>query len=310
MKSALFVGDINVDIIMGGLATFPVLDREVTCTSYDVTLGSAAAICACAYASLGGDASFLGLAGQDDDGEFMLKGMERFGIDTSLVTRTDRVRTGVTVNLIFGGTRSQVTYPGTIAEYDGSEITRELLEQFDHIHLAGPYQQTRFRPKITAVLQLARGLSKTTSLDPQWDPAETWEMMDEWLPLLNYLFLNEDEAISYTGASDPEEALLRLKEQTVMPVIKLGPQGVRLMCEGQPLRIPAKKVEMVDTTGAGDTFDAAFLFGRLEKGMDIVAAARFGNAAAGRSCTFPGGVEARSSYEAVLEFIREKEDRE
>lgn len=308
MKKVLFVGDINVDIIMGGLETPPILDREVTCSSYDLTIGSAAAICACAYASLGGRASFLGLAGQDDDGEFMLRGMAEFGIDTSLVTRTDQVRTGVTVNLIFKGTRSQVTYPGTIAEYDGREITEELVHGFDHIHLAGPYQQTRFRPKISGVLQVARDLGKTTSLDPQWDPVETWEKMDEWLPLLNYLFLNEDEALSYTGATESDEALLWLNERTEMPVIKLGPQGALLMCEGQPVRIPAKRVEIVDTTGAGDTFDAAFLYGRLERGMDVVGATRFGNAAAGRSCTFPGGVEARSSYEAVLEFIREKQD--
>lgn len=308
MKKVLFVGDINIDIIMGGLATPPVLDREVTCSSYDVTLGSAAAICACAYASLGGDASFAGLAGVDDDGEFMMKGMEHFGVNTDLVSRTDKVRTGVTVNLIYEGTRSQVTYPGTIAEYDGSELTEELLGRFDHLHLAGPYQQTRFRPRITAVLGLARHLGKTTSLDTQWDPAETWESLEGWLARLDYLFVNEDEAISFTGVADPEKALLKLAERTAMPVIKLGPRGVLLISDGQPVRIPAKKVEVVDTTGAGDSFDAAFLFGRLEKGMDAIAAARFGNAAAGRSCTFPGGVEARSSYEAVVEFIREKED--
>ncbi|HLV00097.1 MAG TPA: carbohydrate kinase family protein [Acidobacteriota bacterium] len=308
MKTVLFVGDINIDIIMGGLTTLPVVDREITCSSYDVTLGSAAAICACAYASLGGDASFAGLAGMDDDGEFMLRGMKSFGVNTDLVRRTHKVRTGVTVNLIYEDTRSQVTYPGTIAEYDGSELTEELLGRFDHLHLAGPYQQTRFRPRISVVLDLARRLGKTTSLDTQWDPTETWEFLDDWLPVLDYLFLNEDEALSFTGVADPEKALLKLAGRTAMPVIKLGPRGALVICDGQPVRIPAKKVEVVDTTGAGDTFDAAFLFGRLEKGMDVIAAARFGNAAAGRSCTFPGGVEARSSYEAVLEFIREKED--
>src|SRR4051812_6947693 len=76
MKKLLFVGDINVDVLMGGLVSLPVIDREITCSSFDIAIGSSAVICAAAFASLGGNASFLGLAGSDDYGEFMLRGMK------------------------------------------------------------------------------------------------------------------------------------------------------------------------------------------------------------------------------------------
>lgn len=305
MCKVLFVGDINVDIIMGGLVSPPQLDKEVTCESYELTLGSSAAICACAYAALGGQAWFSGLAGNDDYGEFMIKGMQGFGIHTEHIEKTEEVQTGVTVNLIYKQTRSQVTYPGTIAHFSGENLTGELLREFDHVHFAGPYQQTKFRPRITSMLKLVETLGVTSSLDPQWDPTEQWEYVEEWLPLLSFFFLNEDEAKSITGKANVVEAFRTLKQATRCPVVKLGERGVLVEVDGEQRVIPAFETEVVDTTGAGDSFDAAFLYAVLEKKAPILAAAEFANAAAARSCCFAGGVNARSTFEDVRQFMRE-----
>jgi len=304
-KKVLAIGDINVDIMMGGLASLPQVDREITCQSFEITMGSSAAIFAVAYACLGGRISFLGLAGKDAYGDFMLDGMKRFGISTDLVRRTDRVKTGVTVNLIYQNTRSQVTYPGTISEFSGADVDEQVFRGFDHVHFAGPYQQTRFRPEITRLLQLAKGLGMTSSLDPQWDATGRWEYMADWLPLLTYLFVNEDEAKSIAGATDLETACTSLAARTDHPLVKAGAAGVYLVDTGKVVQIPGTPVEVVDTTGAGDTFDAAFLFERLDGGKDLTEAARFANAAAARSCKFVGGVGARSSYEDVVDFLTE-----
>jgi sugar/nucleoside kinase (ribokinase family) len=100
MMRALFIGDICVDIMMGGMESLPIVDREITCKSFEVTLGGSTVLCACAFAALGGSASFLGLAGNDDYGDFSIRGMQSFGINTDLVRRTNEVKTGVTLNLI------------------------------------------------------------------------------------------------------------------------------------------------------------------------------------------------------------------
>ncbi len=305
MKKVLFVGDINVDVIMGGLETFPVKDREITCKSFEITMGSPAVICACAYASLGGKASFLGLAGNDDYGDFMLKEMKDFNIKTDLVSRTDKVKTGVTVNLIFRHTRTQVTYPGTIAEFSGSNVDKSKLAQFDHIHFAGPYLQTRFVSEITNLLIYVRKKGITTSLDPQWDTGEKWKYMEEWLPLLTYLFVNTDEARSITGASSLDEACGELARNTRCPLIKAGKKGVYVSDGGTIHLIPAMKVEVADTTGAGDSFAGGFLFATLEKKMSTYDAAAFANAVAARSCTFVGGTNARSTFEDIIKIIGE-----
>jgi ribokinase len=296
----LAIGDINVDIMLGGLASLPLVDREVHCESFEITVGSTAAIFACAYASLGGQVSFLGLAGCDDYGDYMLKSMDSFGIDTSLVRRTDSVKTGVTVNLIHGKTRSQVTYLGTIAEFSGEDIGADELKGFDHVHFAGPFSQKRFRPHIERLLDLAAGQGASTSLDTQWDPQEAWEGLAQWMPLLDYLFVNQDEALSISRTDGVEEACRWLAARTRFPLVKVGAEGTWLIIDGEPQRIPSFPVQLVDTTGAGDTFDAAFLFAGKVKGMATAEAVRFANAAAARSCQFVGGVAARSTFEDVL----------
>ena len=85
------------------------------------------------------------------------------------------------------------------------------------MHFAGPYQQTRFRPEITRLLKLAKDLGMTSSLDPQWDASGRWEYMADWLPLLTYLFVNDDEAKSIAGASDVEQACVWLAAPHSLP---------------------------------------------------------------------------------------------
>ncbi len=303
MKRVLFIGDINVDVMMSGLESLPVPDREVTCATFDTTMGSSAVICASVYAALGGHAAMLGLVGTDDYGEFMMRGMRALGIDTRLVRRTDTVRTGVTVNLIHGRSRTQITYPGTITAFDGADIDRATLWGFDHLHFAGPYLQTRFRPHIQRLLELAKEMHISTSLDPQWDSSQKWEWMAGWLPRLTWFFPNADEAVSITHAPNSQEACALLARQTPQPIVKAGKQGSFLWENSRVMPVPMIDVPVVDTTGAGDAFDAGFLFASLEQGMPLREAARFATATASRSCMFVGGVAAHSSVADVLQIL-------
>ncbi len=103
------------------------------------------------------------------------------------------------------------------------------------------------------------------------------------------------------GASDPLRALAA---RTRCPVIKNGADGASVMVDGRRLDLPATRVEVVDTIGAGDNFDAGFLYAAIEKGMTTAEAARVGNAAAARSCTFRGGTQARSTWQQVRDFMK------
>ena len=109
-----------------------------------------------------------------------------------------------------------------------------------------------------------------------------------------------------TGSPGPAEALLSLSARTRCPVVKAGTAGSWVMENGKAVLVPVFSVEVVDTIGAGDNYDAALLFALLEKGMTLREAARFANAAAARSCTFRGGTDARSSFQDIVRFMESR----
>ncbi len=303
-NTVLFVGDINVDLMMGGLESPPAVDREVTCATLALTMGSSVVIAAANYAGLGGSAAVAGLSGDDEYGRFMMAGMKERGLDTSLVQVSHEVGTGLTVNLIFDQTRTQITYPGTIATFEDISAIEANIDRYAHFHFSGVYQQHRFRPQLTALLEMIRDSGATASLDPQWDSSEKWEMIEEWLPLLTYFFVNEDEATSITGTASVADAFERLKTLTACPICKLGARGAIFAdADGATRTTPSFGVDVHDTTGAGDAFAAGVLFGGIERGMGLEESVRFANAVAARNCTEEGGINSCPSYEEITRFL-------
>ena len=285
MKPTLFIGDLNVDIVMSGLEGPIMKDKEIICERFQISMGSSAVFSACHYSRLGGDAHICGLAGNDGFGTFVLNGLKKYNVNTDLVQKSD-CTTGITVNLLEGRARSQITFPGTIEKFKGSSIIIENLSKFQHLHFSGVYLQHSLRPGIAEILRKAKNEGLTVSLDPQWDNTEKWELMDDWLPILDYLFLNEDEALSLSKSASVEDAYIHLKKLTSCPLIKVGARGVYY--NGRVY--PPVDVPVVDTTGAGDTFSAAFLYSLLCDQTAIEDALQRANAEASDTCTFIGGV--------------------
>jgi ribokinase len=303
VKPVVFLGDLNVDMIMDGLQGVPTPDHEIGCSSFDIVMGASCCIAAAAYARLGGAASVCGLSGTDDLGAFMRARLAEAGVKTGLVSRDPARKTGVTVNLVQENGRSQVTFPGAMGAFSTAHIPAGLFRRARHLHIAGVYQALSLIPDIASVLARAADAGATTSLDCQWDPTERWENLDAWLPRVDWLFVNEQEARSMTGEAEPQRALRALAARTRRPVLKAGSAGAWVMDGNGELHVPGQAVTVVDTIGAGDTFDAGFLFAVIEKDMETGPAARFANAAAARSCTFRGGTAAASTFQDVIRFM-------
>jgi len=298
----LFAGDANIDFQMTGLSSLPQVDKEILCTGFAAAIGGSTTICAAAYSTLGGSTSFCGLLGDDQNGRLMEKMLRDAGVGLDLLRFTGEHSTGVTVNLVHGSTRTQITYPGTLTTVDETDVILRAMGSFSHIHLSGVYPLARFLPRIGTVLLRARDAGVTSSLDTQWDQEETWRYLSEWLPVLTYLFVNEEESLSITKKADVDSAYSELASRTACPLIKMGASGVYA---GGRLH-PAFAVEVRDTTGAGDTFAAAFLFAIKEKSMPFDDAVRFGCAAAALCCTFTGGVSAEElRQDRVMRLMNE-----
>ena len=297
--SVLFAGDGNIDLQFTGLASPPQIDREVPCAEYAAAVGGSSTICAAAYSSLGGQAEFCGLFGDDENGRLLVRMLRSARVGLDLLRFTNECATGVTANLVYESTRTQVTYAGTLSIVEETDTLTREVGRFAHLHLAGLYPLAWFLPRVTDVLAAARAAGVTTSVTTQWDPSQEWKYLSDWLPLLSYLFVNEEEAFSITQRLSVEDAYAELAARTECPLITLGASGV--FARGR--RTSGVPVDVRDTTGAGDTFAAGFLFAVMEKQMRFDEALRYGCAAGALSCTYIGGVSSELRHDRVLKLL-------
>jgi sugar/nucleoside kinase (ribokinase family) len=304
MKKILVIGELNVDLIVSGLPSLPVLGHELTCTSFSRALGSSSAIFSRALAGLGAQVDFMGKVGADDNGRFMVEQLEEIGIGTAGVIVDPTVQTGVTISLTYPNEKAQITYPGSIAEYRLSDVNLGVLGDYIHLHMASMYLQTGLRPAFPELLRRARELGLTTSLDPGWDPAEQWDAgLFAALSAVDILFVNEHEVKAIAKTASVSEALSTLINYVGLVVAKLGPGGAVMANRDGVLESPAFPVEVVDTTGAGDSFDAGFIYKYIVEGRPKAEALRFANACGAVAVTRVGGASAVPSAAEVEAFL-------
>jgi sugar/nucleoside kinase (ribokinase family) len=260
-KRVLVVGEINVDLVCQGYHAFPNPGREVLVDDFQMVLGSASAICAMGLARLGTPVVFFGKLGADPLGDFCLTAMRERGIDITQVVVDPRLKTGVTVAITSPVDRALVSYLGSIAAMGEKDVPRALFSRADHLHVSSYYLQEALRPGVRTLLRDAHAAGLTTSLDPGFDPSERWEPdLLETLREVDIFFPNEVELRALTGCSNPEEALRRLQRGSTRAIAKLGAQGTMAIDEkSRCLHVAALRVEVMDTTGAGDSFNAGFL---------------------------------------------------
>jgi len=259
----LVAGEINPDLILSGNVTPEFGQVEKLVDSAALTIGSSSAIFACGAARLGLKVAFIGICGDDVFGKFMLDEMSKHGVDVSAVIVRSDGHTGLSVILNNGVDRAILTHPGWIAELQASDIADSLLAQARHLHVASYFLQTKLQPNLPALFKRAQSLGLTTSLDTNYDPSEKWVGFDELLAVTNVFLPNEAEAKSLTGAESADEAATRLMSKVEALAIKLGKDGALGISKSQKIQVNSIPVKVVDTVGAGDSFDAGFIYGFL-----------------------------------------------
>lgn len=305
-KRFLVVGEVNADVIVQGLPHLPVMGREILCQSVERVMGGSSAIFACRLATLGADVSFLGVVGDDPDGRLMLEWLARAGVDTSLVQVDASVATGATYVLSFPHDRAMFTHLGSIGALSPERVGLAALEPFDHIHFSSPFVQTGMTAGMPALLATVRALGPTISLDPQWDPTETWPGFREMAQSVDILLPNDEEARSATGLAEASEAARELAAWTPgVAVVKRGPEGALAWQGERMLSTPAPAVATVDTTGAGDTFDAAFVKRFVSDAMPLAESLRYAATAGAIACTQLGGAVTPLTHADVIGRMEE-----
>ncbi len=259
----MVAGEINPDLILSGDVEPAFGQVEKLVDSTTLTIGSSSAIFACGAARLGLKVAFIGVCGDDVFGRFMLDEMQKRDVDVSHVIVRQAGKTGLSVILNREADRAILTHLGLIPTLQASDISDSLLHQARHLHVASYFLQTALQPGLPNLFRRARERGLTTSLDTNYDPSEKWIGFDELLAVTNVFLPNEKEAVSLSGESNVDLAASWLGSRVKVLAIKLGADGALSVREGVSIRIASIPVKVIDTVGAGDSFDAGFLYGYL-----------------------------------------------
>ncbi len=298
----LIVGEINPDLILSGDIIPAFGQAEKVVQSAILTIGSSSVITACGAAQLGLKVAFIGLCGDDLFGHFMLNEMRQRGIYVDTVQIRPNGRTGLSVILLHGQDRAILTYPGLMTELKESDIPDSLLAQARHLHVGSYFLQTGLQPGLPNLFRRAHALGLTVSLDTNYDPTETWKGFSELLAETDVFLPNEAEAKALSGTDQIEKAALKLGSLVKTVAIKLGEAGAIAVQGEQTIKLESIQVKVVDTIGAGDNFNAGFLYGYLN-GWPLERSLRLATICGALSTQAAGGTTAQPTLEQALAYL-------
>lgn len=299
----LIPGEINPDLILSGEVEPAFGQVEKLVESAALVIGSSSVIFACGAARLGLKVAFIGKCGEDVFGRFMLEEMQKRGVNVDNVIRVPGGNTGLSVILNRGVDRAILTHLGLIPALSAEDIPDELLRKARHLHVASYFLQDALRPGLPRLFERARSLGLTTSLDTNYDPSERWQGVLDLLPLVNVFLPNQTEACSLVREGDVESTAAKLSARVETLAIKLGAAGALGVRNGQTVRTASIPVNVVDTVGAGDSFDAGFIYGYLNR-WPLEQSLRLAAVCGALSTQAAGGTAAQPALEQAIAYLR------
>lgn len=296
----LVVGEINPDIILRGANVVPTFGQvEKLVEQAALTIGSSSVITACGAARLGLKVAFVGVVGDDVYGRYLLNAMQERGIDTTHCIVDKHLQTGFTIILAKpDGDRAMLTYQGTIAALRSQQVNQGLLTQIKHIHVGSYFLLDGLRDGLPSLFETAREHGATTSLDTNWDPKEHWEI-SSILPYCDVLLPNQAEAVELSGSQDLDSAVTKLAGTVPTLAVKLGGKGGLVQQGDEMVRLRPYPVQVIDTVGAGDSFNAGFLYGFIQQ-WSLKQSLQLALACGSLSTQAAGGTTAQPTLEEAL----------
>jgi sugar/nucleoside kinase (ribokinase family) len=300
----MVVGELNLDLILYGLPEELPLERELLADGLKLTLGSSSAIVAHNLAVLGARVGFTSIVGDDPLGQIALERISAAGVDASHVQKVSGRSTALTVILNHSSRRHIFTYPGTMFDLRFEDLDMDFLTSARHFHMSSFFLHRGLRPQMVDLFRRLKASGLSISLDTNDDPEDRWQGVDVVLPFVDVLLPNEREAKKLTGKHDLKDAVDELAKRVPAVAVKLGRRGALARRGSEEFGAAAVPVDAVDPVGAGDSFDAGFLFQFLH-GAHLSTCLEYGNLAGALSTSQPGGTEAFRDMENVQRFFRE-----
>lgn len=250
MTRIVVVGSINIDLVTQS-PCFPGPGETILGERFVTVPGGKGANQAVAAARLGAEVVLVGALGEDAFGQQLRAGLAAERINLDHVAQLDDGASGTASITIAGGENQIIVVPGANARVTPAQVeqARELIERADAVLV----QMEIPLETVEATLRLGHRLNVPVILNPA--PAQ--KLPTEWLKLAHYVTPNQHELAILLGA-DPAEDFRSLMQRSPCPVVLTrGGEGAWYREQGEPIHQPGFAVDVVDSTGAGDTFNAA-----------------------------------------------------
>jgi sulfofructose kinase len=294
------IGQVCADYL-GRVHYFPDFEGKVELEEVAIRSGGPTATALLVNARFGMNVALIGKVGGDYLGMMIIRDLQKEGIDTSLIIKEKGKNTQVSFIPIEKETGRRTVFwsRGTITPLKPKDIKKKLLTQSRAIH---------FDELFVEVIIEAAQIAKKSGVVVSIDAGNYEEGIEELKGKIDLFIASNDFLREYSGEENPSKGIKKLREfGAKVTTVTLGSRGSLTIYNNEPIEIPAYPVRAVDTTGAGDVFHGAFLFGWL-KGWEIRQILRFASAAAAINCLSLGahsGVP-RSSKQ-VLDFMKRAE---
>ncbi|NOZ64743.1 MAG: sugar kinase [Caldiserica bacterium] len=306
----LCLGILVADVIARPLVELPGKGRLALVDDMQLHTGGCALNTGIALRRLGVSTGIMGKVGKDGFGDFLLKSMEKEGLDIRGVKIEEGIYTSSTMVMVDpDGERRFLHYIGANGKFGLKDVDWEIMAEARILHVAGAMVMPALDGQpLAELLKKTKEMKKVTSLDTVWDRSGRWlPLIEEALPYVDYFLPSLEEARMLSKRETPEAiAEFFLKKGVGIVGIKMGEEGCYVTDGKNEIKTPTHKVEAVDTTGAGDAFVGGFLTGVIE-GWDLAFTSRFANNAVGAFCV--QGIGASSgikSREEIIAFIESR----
>lgn len=261
-KPLLVIGNLVLDIRFEGLRDLPEGERSVRSTGAGMDMGGCAGNTARSMAVIGTPVILSSRIGKDEAGEKVANELKSRGVGLDLVEDSSST-TGMTAVLLFdeGRKRSFIYHPGVNSHICVEDISSSTLEKISWLHIAGFFNTDLLAKDSARLLRHAKERGIPTSIGLAWSSTGDWAWIKPCYPFLDLLLMNQEEARSLTGKISPEESARLLSEkEKMLVVVTEGEKGAYAAhLDWGVCSAPAQVVDVVDSTGAGDSFNAGCL---------------------------------------------------
>jgi ribokinase len=303
----LGLGEIVVDWV-AQIPHFPKPDEKVNSYNQEIFGGGVTANFLVATSRLGTYSGFIGAVGCDENGKFLIKDLKNEGVDTKYTYMKEELKTPVNFIVVASNSGEKFIIQSPYMQYSlsASELDSKYIGSSKLLHTTAIHHELT-----EEAIKIAKKNNVKVSLDLESQIAiRGWEKLKNIIKNVDILLPNKEGAKSITLSKSPKDAAnILIKKGVKIVIITLGSKGALITTEKFQKIIPAYKIDnIVDTTGAGDTFIGAFSVAYWIKGWDLEKAVKYANGAAALKITKLGARTGMPTHKKTLAFLEERNE--